>query len=230
MNQSLSLIFMIITIWHLYESLWFHLHIFVILPEQSENLIYNFVSVMTGSPISVIPLPILKIGHSIEFLSIIVIIVAKCASMLAITHYLKGATWVEWDIISRRRNCAGCDRAYLTMSLIIHDAQDSLNHHKGEKLYQRHEEDIWVMLQEDMRFELKSSKYWLKWLLMICRQNMKKIWGLIWRVQNIGWKLKQVLMKQILMLIRQQLMVVRELKRVSRFRKEFQDSEKSFKI
>ena len=38
---------------------------------------------MTRSPISVIPLPILKIGHSIECISIVVIIVAKCASMLA---------------------------------------------------------------------------------------------------------------------------------------------------
>ena len=38
---------------------------------------------MIGSPISATSLPILKISHSIEFISIDVIIVAKCASMLA---------------------------------------------------------------------------------------------------------------------------------------------------
>jgi hypothetical protein len=45
---------------------------------------------MTGSPISAIPLPTLKIGHSIEFISIVVIIVATCASMLADYPFSKG--------------------------------------------------------------------------------------------------------------------------------------------
>jgi len=41
---------------------------------------------MTGSPISATSLPLLKIGHSIGFISIVVIIVAKCASMLDVIH------------------------------------------------------------------------------------------------------------------------------------------------
>jgi len=45
---------------------------------------------MTESPISATSLPILKIGHSIEFISIVVIIVVKCASMLDVTHVSKG--------------------------------------------------------------------------------------------------------------------------------------------
>jgi hypothetical protein len=45
---------------------------------------------MTGSPISVISLPTLRIGHSIEFISIVVLIVAKCASMLADYPFFKG--------------------------------------------------------------------------------------------------------------------------------------------
>ena len=45
---------------------------------------------MTGSPISATSLSILKIGHSIEFNSIVVIIVAKCASMLDVIHMSKG--------------------------------------------------------------------------------------------------------------------------------------------
>ena len=44
---------------------------------------------MTGSPISATSLPILKIGHSIGFISIVVIIVAKCASMLDVIHVSK---------------------------------------------------------------------------------------------------------------------------------------------
>ena len=47
---------------------------------------------MTGSPISAIPLPTLKIGQSIEFISIVVIIVAECASMLADYPFSRGAT------------------------------------------------------------------------------------------------------------------------------------------
>ena len=45
---------------------------------------------MTGSPISATSLSILKIGHSIKFISIVVIIVAKCGSMLDVIHMSKG--------------------------------------------------------------------------------------------------------------------------------------------
>ena len=47
---------------------------------------------MTGSPISATSLPTLNIGHLIEFISIDVIIVAKCAFMLDVTRFRGGAT------------------------------------------------------------------------------------------------------------------------------------------
>ena len=45
---------------------------------------------MTGSPINATSLATLKIGYSVEFISIDVIIVAKCASMLYVAHFLRG--------------------------------------------------------------------------------------------------------------------------------------------
>ena len=45
---------------------------------------------MTGSPISATSLPILKIGHLIRFISIVLIIVAKCASILVVIHVSRG--------------------------------------------------------------------------------------------------------------------------------------------
>ena len=45
---------------------------------------------MTESPISAIILPTLKIGHLIEFISIVVIIVVKCTSMLAYYPLFEG--------------------------------------------------------------------------------------------------------------------------------------------
>ena len=51
---------------------------------------YNLASMMAGSPISATSLPTLKIGHWIEFISIDVIIVAKWASMLDVTHVSRG--------------------------------------------------------------------------------------------------------------------------------------------
>ena len=80
-----------------------------------------------------------------------------------------------------------------------------------------------------MRFELKSSEYWLKRVFMICWQKMKKIWGLSWTVQNVGWKLIQLFMiyrlwNQYWCWSCNSWWFVKEHKTVSRFRKEFQDS------
>ena len=78
------------------------------------------------------------------------------------------------------------------MSLIVHDAQDSSNHHEGEKLYQRHiqrhEEDIWVMLQEDTKlcYVHEEEKFYQRQnLVNIYELCWKNVWELCWRVQDI---------------------------------------------
>ena len=76
---------------------------------------------MTGSPISATLFPTLNIGHSIEFISIDVIIVAKCASMLEVTRF-RGEQLDLNEIFLRGGVCF----------FIYHDAQDSPNHHEGE--------------------------------------------------------------------------------------------------
>ena len=92
---------------------------------------------MTRSPIRDSSLPTLKIGHSIESILIEVIIVAKCASMLADFPFFKGvqldANELPFQGGIRGEICSWYNRVDLTLSLIIHDVEDSPNHHEGEK-------------------------------------------------------------------------------------------------
>ena len=60
---------------------------------------------MTGSPISATSLPTLKIGHWIEFISIDVIIVAKCASMLDVTHISRGSNLISMRNFFSKGSC-----------------------------------------------------------------------------------------------------------------------------
>ena len=61
------------------------------------------------------------------------------------------------------RNCFEYDKADWNVSLIVHDAQDSPNHHEGEKLYQRHIQRH----EEDIGGILKSSRSGLKQVMMV---------------------------------------------------------------
>ena len=91
----------------------------------------------TGSPIKDSSFPTLKIGHTI--FQIGVLIVSKCASMLGDYPLFEGAQLHINEIFfprgviiwSKGRSSSRYDKTDLIMSLIVHDAKDSLNHHKG---------------------------------------------------------------------------------------------------
>ena len=105
------------------------------------------------------------------------------------------------------------------MSLIVHDAQDSPNHHEGEKLYQRHiqrhEEDIWVMLQEDTKLcyvhegrNFVKDKTWWRYMSYV-----ERMYG------SYVEEFKILIVKQILMMLIVEI-CANDCGRVSRVREE----------
>ena len=128
------------------------------------------------------------------------LIVAECVSVL-VDYPLFERMQLDLDEISvwggvfywyKWRNYYRYDKADWNMSLIVHDAQDSPNHHEGENLHQRHiqrhEEDIWVMLQEDTKLchvHEGDTFYQRQNLVKIYELCWKNVWELCWRVQDI---------------------------------------------